>query len=481
MDFSKTSERMFLDRGLDWEVADRLGARFVQGAKGPRFEFDYLSQGGLQFKKLRSPDKQFFLDRKGAKLQLWNIDGLRGLPSPLAEPLVITEGEFDAIAVVQARGGYVVSVPNGVAGDRTKQAILIAEDNRFAYLWDNERLIPEVAQFNKVILATDADEPGSILRDELALRIGETRCWFVTYPDGCKDANDVLRLHGALRLKAVIDDAKPMRPGFLVRPSEVPPKRFEVQYSSGWGELDQNLRLIRQELMIVTGEPGHGKGQWVRALICRLAKHGLRTAILAPEDPAFRITRDMRRFQLQGLQLPSGERHQQASEWMDKHFRISTPPEDEPITLELVEREMESAALHHNCQVFVLDPWNEVEHAPRHGETETQYIERALRQLKRKMRRLGLILIIVAHPTKLSPGQKATLYTISGSANWRNKADHGIIVYRPDISAGRIELVIEKSKDHETMGVPGCQWMVFDPVRADYIVVGPPPKEETIN
>jgi hypothetical protein len=36
------------------------------------------------------------------------------------------------------------------------------------------------------------------------------------------------------------------------------------------------------------------------------------------------------------------------------------PPEDEPITLNMVMHEMEAAALHHDCQVFVIDPWNEV-------------------------------------------------------------------------------------------------------------------------
>jgi twinkle protein len=505
MDFSKNdrdsaaaqelslAEQAFLERGIDWEIADRLGARYVQGAKGPRFEFDYRSQGELKFKKLRSPDKQFFLDRKGVKLQLWNIDGLRDLPSPVAAPLVITEGEFDAIAVVQACGGHVTSVPNGVAGDRTKQTILIAEDNRFAYLWGNERLIPEIDQFDKIILATDADEPGMILRDELALRIGETRCWFVVYPEDCKDANDVLLKHGAVALRRLIGEAMPMRPGFLIRPSEVPSKRYERTYSTGWPSLDVDLRrakapslmLIRPELVVVTGEPGHGKGQWVRALVCRMAKHnGMRTAFFAPEDPPHRIRRDLLRFaQKPYLRLYSGEpvwemddkQDAESKQWVDDHFRISTPPEDEPVTLDMVEKEMESAALHHDCQIFVLDPWNEVEHAIGNGETETQYIERSLRRLRRKMRRLGLILILVAHPTKLTTGDPATLYNISGSANWRNKADHGIIIYRhSDDDTGELtavtDMILEKAKDHETMGLPGKCSMAFDRYSADYTI-----------
>ena len=44
-------------------------------------------------------------------------------------------------------------------------------------------------QFKKIILATDDDQKGRVLRDELAVRLGRSRCWFVTYPKGCKVAN----------------------------------------------------------------------------------------------------------------------------------------------------------------------------------------------------------------------------------------------------------------------------------------------------
>ena len=470
----------FEDRGLDCEIADRMGARFLNG----RFQFDYLSNGELQFRKMRTPEKEFFLDRKGVKLQFWNIDSLRGLPSPPEKPLTITEGEFDSIAIQQACGDYVVSVPNGVAGKRSDKSILIAEDSRFSYLWHDERLIREIDQFDKIILATDNDEPGIILRDELALRIGEARCWYVIFPEGCKDANDVVLKNGVEALRRVISEARPMRPGYLLRPSEVPPRRFEIAYSSGWGKLDlvqgrtPSFMLVRPELVVVTGEPGHGKGQWIRALACHLAEsHGMRTAFLAPEDPPHRIKRDLKRFaqrnpaKLSERAYPSQEQQAHADAWVDAHFRISMPPDDEPLTLDAVEQEMMAAALQHGCQVFVIDPWNEVEHAFANGETETMYIERSLRRLKRHMRRLGLILIIAAHPTKLSPGNKATLYTISGSANWRNKADHGIIIYREDNAKAEIEVTFEKSKDHETMGLPGVVGMRFYPYQADYEIL----------
>jgi twinkle protein len=455
----------FENRGLDAEVADRMGARFQNG----KFLFEYRRDGELQFRKGRSEDKRFWIEPKGAKLQFWNLDQVPVLPSRPSEPLVICEGEFDAIAVAQCFGGYVLSVPNGVAGNRSEGEIVIAEDTRFSYLWQNERLLPQIEQFNQVILCTDGDDPGMVLRDELALRIGEPRCWYVTYPVGTKDANDVLMQRGEAGVKALLQGARPMRPGHLARPSDIPPKRNEIAYSSGWGFMDRHLMVIRPELMVVTGEPGHGKGQWVRALTFHLAEaHGWRTAYLTPEDPSHRLKRDMRRFAFRNNRYANQEQQRAAIDWIDNHFRISTPPEDEPITLDMVMNEMESAALHHNCQVFVIDPWNEIEHDLSRGETETLYIERALRAFKRKTRRLNLLLIIVAHPRKQGKDESVTLWSINGSANWRNKADHGIIIKRESEYSTDITLTVEKCKDHETMGVPGDVFMAFKKDLCDY-------------
>ena len=65
-----------------------------------------------------------------------------------------------------------------------------------------------------------------MLREELAIRLGRDRCWYVTYPQGCKDANDVLQRFGEERgveiLTDMIADARPMVPSRLVKFSEIP-------------------------------------------------------------------------------------------------------------------------------------------------------------------------------------------------------------------------------------------------------------------
>ena len=302
--------------------------------------------------------------------------------------------------------------------------------------------------------------------------LGIAQAWpeaTVVYPEGCKDPNEVLLRYGASALQEAVQRAKPIRPGHLVRPSDVPPRPREISYSTGMGFLDERIQLVRPELMVVTGQPGHGKGQFIRVMAFHLAEaHGWRTAFLTPEDPAHRLKRDMRRFAMRNMEYPSRDEQQQALDWIDQHFLISQPPEDEAITLETAEAEMEIAALHHGCQAFVLDPWNEVDHRIERNETIDMYIERSLRQLKRKSRRLAMVLIIAAHPTKLQRGEIPNLYSINGSANWKNKADHGVILFRDDTDGNKVKFILEKSKDWAEMGTPGEVDLEFNREKCDY-------------
>ena len=471
------AEKAFSDRGLDWELAAKLGAEYTPG----KFLFRYSKGGKFLFQKVRTDDKRFWIEPAGVALQFWGLDEVPVFSERPEEPLIITEGEPDRIACVQAGAKYVLSVPNGTSGRRTDGAKLVSEDTAFAYLWGkDERIIPEVDQFNKIVLFTDADDPGCILRDELAMRLGPGRCWFIPYPENhvAKDANDILRMYGAEVLQRAIAAARPMRPSRLIRLSEVPPRQFTQLYDTGWDWLDPHMKLVRPQLLVVTGIPGHGKGAWIRSLCANLAlKHGLRTAYLVPEDPAWRVRRDTRRFAMHKFSSPERYDTAAADRFIAEYFHISVPDDEDTLNMDFVEAEMAAAALHHNCQIFVLDPWNEVSHDMGRL-TETQYIEQAIVRLKRVARLYKMILIIAAHPRKVPPGEEPNLYSISGSATWKNKCDHGVIIHRLTDGGGKLadkaKIIVEKSKDHDTMGVPGEVLTRLDRSRFNYMKVDDP-------
>ncbi|REB27992.1 AAA family ATPase, partial [Staphylococcus pseudintermedius] len=87
----------------------------------------------------------------------------------------------------------------------------------------------------------------------------------------------------------------------------------------------------------------------------------------------------------------------------------------------------------HGNRGLVIDPWNEVEHAMPKGENVNEYTGRAIRALKRFGREFECIVIVVAHPNKRA-SEKApedvSLYDISDTSHFANKADFGVVVAR---------------------------------------------------
>ena len=460
-------------RGLDPELAAKYGAGFRDG----KFVFEYRSKGALRYRKWRTLTKKFYAEPSGVPPILWGLDSIEGLPSHPSFPLVITEGEPDRLAALQSVGGYAVSVPNGAGmASPTQPGKLVADDQAFAFLWGpDERLIPELTNFTRIILAVDNDAKGLVLRNELAIRLGRSRCWTVEYPSGCKDLNDVLFKYGPAAVKHVLDNARPIQPGKLIKPSQVRPIEFNQTYSTGWKFMDPIIKLTRPELAVITGIPGHGKGVFTRSLCYHLAEdYGIRTAFWTPEDRADRVKRDMKRFAMRHNMWPGKAEQNRADEWMDAHFMISELLDDDVPTIERLLEEVESAVFHHNCQAFVIDPWNVIRHSMG-SMPETRYIEETLEIIKSKLRQLCIMLFLVAHPTKIKDGEKVTMYSISGSSNWYNKADHGVIVSRGVDSFGQktdvTTITVEKSKDEETMGSTGKVMVKYDRDKADYTEV----------
>ena len=126
--------------------------------------------------------------------------GLENLPEDMSEtPLVICEGEIDALSFASI-GIPAVSVPNGAP------AKFVRNDDgvKFGYLWESRKLLETCS---KIILATDHDGPGDILKQEIGRRVGLGKCWEVQFSAELKDSNAVLCAEGPGRLKEIIEAA----------------------------------------------------------------------------------------------------------------------------------------------------------------------------------------------------------------------------------------------------------------------------------
>ncbi|MBL4791322.1 MAG: hypothetical protein JKY60_20520, partial [Kordiimonadaceae bacterium] len=98
-------------------------------------------------------------------------------------------------------------------------------------------------------------------------------------------------------------------------------------------------------------------------------------------------------------------------------------------------------------------------------ENETEYTSRAIRMLKKFAKNYGVLVIVVAHPSKMNfngDTKRPQPYDINGSANWYNKSDYCVVVWRPDIAGTKAEIHISKVKNHDYMGKPGVVDLDFN-------------------
>lgn len=478
----KTVEWLETERRVPAEIAARCGVVTMNG--WPAFE--YRRNGRVQYVKARKQDqadKSFYRVPSKSETCLFLEHVIETEPD-LSSPLVICEGEIDALSLVAAGVPNVVSVPDGAQLEKVgDERVVIENDKTFSWLWGEGGLKPCIAQFDRFILAVDNDKKGRVLREELAVRLERWRCDFVTYPDGCKDANDVLVQHGPEVLAGLIADAKPMVPSRLVRFSDLPHHGTGEIFGSGFAGLDDDpikLNFMIPELIVVTGEPGSGKSEFTTCVCANLANyHGLPGAILQFEDRSTRVRDTLIRYAMS--QVPTcKDSRQKAQEWVDQYFRTIEPEQnvsdDVDYNLAWLKGTLREARTRHGCRWVIIDPWNELEHIWDRSQNEAVYTNDALRKLKRLARAYQLMIFIVAHPSKEGGRMKEIndldLYCIAGSSAWNNKADHGIIVHRPDKSKQDVYIKIAKSKDHLNMGRPGIVRMKYMPASARYAFIG---------
>ena len=179
----------------DWKIAADEKGNIV---------FPFYRDGELVYVKYRKP-KKLTKDDGPKEWQMSNTEPiLFGMDmTTFNKPLVICEGELDALALYEAGVSNVVSVPCG------------CKNLEFINLcWDY------LENFNQIILFGDSDEAGLEMVSTLSKRLNEDRCMIPQeYPEFiyngndynriCKDANEILMCYGPEYLKKMVDDCEP--------------------------------------------------------------------------------------------------------------------------------------------------------------------------------------------------------------------------------------------------------------------------------
>jgi twinkle protein len=487
----------FEARGINPEIAARFGIYtasrsasdgVVPDHRGNIIVFPYTERGAVVAEKYRQLpwSTRRFWQRDSGRKTFWNADVIDD-PALAAgtAALVITEGEPDAITAVDCGFPFAVSVPDGAppvpkgkepdeldALDPTSEAT-----GKFEFIWNNRDRLKAVKRF---ILAVDNDAPGQRLAAELVRRLSASRCLFVTYPEGCKDLNEVRVMHGPEVVARVLNEAQPYPVHGLYRLAEFPELPPIPTFATGWETLDSHLKIFPGELMFVLGMPGAGKSVWLANLLANLTNaYGWRAAIFSPEEPTVPHLRDKFR------RISGGMTTAHADAWINDRFVFicadPTGRMEQEMYLDWIIDRATDAVLRDGIKVLVIDPWNEIEHARLKNESQTEYIGRAIRMLNRFRRQYDVAVFVAIHPTKEvgrdGKARPPTPYDADGSAHFFNKADHFLILHRPDDFQNRTAVRVSKVK-FEGTGERGLVYFAFDRNRSRFELLDAGDKDE---
>lgn len=454
----------FLSRNISQEVLNEMkvtdGVEWMPHTQKEMnvIKFNYFRDGNLINVKHRSGDKGFKLVKDAEKI-FYNLDGIKG-----QKEVYIVEGEMDCLTFIQNNIRNVVSVPNGATKGQNNLSYL---DNSWKYFEDVE----------KVYIATDHDENGENLANELARRIGVEKCFRMDLSPH-KDANEQYCKTGRLDLKRF--KAFPITGVYSIDDHwESFLSLLKNGFPVGWkprGDLGNHVSFFPGYTSIITGIPSHGKSEVLDQILIGLAlDYDLRGGFFTPENwpTELHIIKLVEKligksaFKANPLEL------QKAKEFLsDRMFWIYP---EEGYKLETVLDKIRQAVLKYGIQWYVIDPWNKLEH----HDDSTNYVSRCLDLISNFNKKNGTHAFLVAHPTKMRfnhdegkydvPG----LYDISGSANFFNKADIGLSMYREQ-EEHRNTLYIQKVK-FKFWGKPGKIGYNWDQTNGRYTEYGNDP------
>ncbi len=466
MALSERHQAILEARGLDAEQLAKHGVESSDKLGTDCVVIPFVEAGRIVNRKYRTiaGEKRFAQDA-GARKVFWNVDVLSD--ATLADqPLIITEGEFDAIAAIQAGFVRTVSVPDGAPAEELGEGATA----KYSYL-DNAPLA--LASVKEIILATDGDGPGTNLLHDLALRLGKARCKWIKYPQKCKDLNDALRLYGAKGVSAALATAQWVKVDGLYRMGELPPLPERKSHRMDMPVLDDHYRLRLGDMTVITGIPSHGKSSFINEVCGRMATKWNWPAVFGSfeQEPQTDHRRALRTWfnRKREFEQTDDEKHE-ADVWIDRMFSFIVPSEDDDITLDWVLERCSAGVVRNGAKIVVIDPWNEMDHIRPPDMTITEYTGFAIKQFRKFARKHLIHLIVAAHPTKqrkLESGDYAmpTLYDISDSAHWYNKADVGIVVHR---TMEGTTIRVAKSRYHELIGEPGDVKVAFNKLTGRY-------------
>lgn len=433
--------------------------------------FPYFYDNELINIKFRGPEKSFKL-AKDAELILYNLDCVNEYSE-----IIIVEGEFDALAFIEAGLKNVVSVPNGASKNLTYL-------DKYIELFDEK----------KIIIAVDNDPRGFELKQELIRRFGDENCSTIDFRD-CKDANEFLIKNDTIALNVLYENRIDVPVSGIVN--------LDNNYDSIYNlflngmqkgieigdDLDKIVTWESGRLAIWTGIPSHGKSEVLDYVNVKMnIQNKWKIAYFSPENFPIEYHFSKIFSKISGKSFNSKFINKNEFEHVYNYIKDNfyfLMPEDN-FTIDTILEKAKFLIRKKGIKVLIIDPYNKIEHKRTSGQSETEYISVLLDKLVNFARRNDILIHLVAHPTKMKKDIKnikyevPTLYDIAGSANFYNKADYGITVYRNWKPEETTDIYIQKVK-FKHLGDGGVMQKRYNSINGRYEYYGLLPEQFTFD
>lgn len=350
-------------------------------------------------------------------------------PNKVRRPLIITEGEIDCMSIYQSCSvscQFVVSLPNGWG----------ATNRNLDCFHKHDELLKRAPA---ILVAGDNDEAGSSLSQAVmqyaTYVLGTASVRAVEWPEGCKDANDVLRQHGSPKIAQLVQDAKTIdfRGATIYNEFNFPERPAPEIFRTGLKFLDEVLCFPTGELVTILGVPGAGKSQMAAFLLRTIAgNEQIRCGIFCMETNPTRLRNQFHKM-MHGVPFDGADPKLQAEFKIENskyitYIDVNEEEDDVDLDITWVEDQIRTAAARERCRIIAVDPWNMIQHERESNISETKHCEIVLRKLKRLALKLNICVVIVHHPPKLKER-----YPLGGDAadsqQFFNKSAMGLTVH----------------------------------------------------
>ena len=389
----------------------------------------------------------------GTKAILYNMDNVI-----FSQPLIITEGEIDAMSLFEAGLTNVVSVPGGC-------------DNNdwvtYCFDW--------LEKFHTIILFGDNDPPGRRAVENWTKKLGEYRVLIVkNYPEipntsppqYCKDANEILYRFGESALIEMVDSAEDVKTKGLIRVADIVPidPTTIPRIKTNIPMLDDAIGGLAEGCVTVfTGKSGNGKSTLTGLILLNAIEQGYTCAAYSGElssglfqewilaQAAGSDWLGLKWDRIRGRNIPylAPEVQRRILDWLGDRLLLYDNNEQfvDLKQTDAIINVFTQAARKYNAKLFLIDNMM-TSVADSDDEWRAQAI--FVNAVKKFATHYQAHVMLVAHPRKTKVGSEITKDDISGTSAIMNLCDNAVVIKRPDLE------VLKNRLDGKQVNIPCC-------------------------